>query len=392
MSNQNKHALVLSGGGFNGAFQLGALNCLNTHWKEITGLDTPMHFDIIAGVSVGSLNGSLLAMDKLNELNKLWDDVAKNGVKEIFTSDFINTESEENHIDFDINFKKIKKRLFPKFEFEFSFFDIFRSQETLINKNLKKLFKEIEKSLPNFKSIASNKPLEDKLIRLLDKDKVTTNFLCGFVSLNDGLYHSISSQEFTTNTDFVKGVLASTSIPVVWNPVPEIKLKTKSIKNSVDGGIRNVSPLGDVIKQIKKTSDEYTIFIINCSSGEIFPTDYSNANIGSIALRSLNDIAITEIFNNDVNHFLEINELVQQFNKQTHSVSGDLELKGNKKFKDFKSVVIQPDILEDPEKWDSLVANQQVIPFRINHGDEKAQSAIKKLKNNPDFNRTAEII
>ena len=106
--NKHKYALVLSGGGFNGAFQVGALNCLKKHWMEITGSNKPMHFDIIAGVSVGSLNGSMLAMEKFDELNQLWIDVAGKGVKEIYTSDFINTESQENKIDFDINFDKIK--------------------------------------------------------------------------------------------------------------------------------------------------------------------------------------------------------------------------------------------------------------------------------------------
>ena len=42
-----------------------------------------MHFDIIAGVSVGALNGAMMAMGKQDELNELWDQVAKNGVGEI---------------------------------------------------------------------------------------------------------------------------------------------------------------------------------------------------------------------------------------------------------------------------------------------------------------------
>ena len=35
---KKKIALVLSGGGFNGAFQVGALNYINENWKKITGL------------------------------------------------------------------------------------------------------------------------------------------------------------------------------------------------------------------------------------------------------------------------------------------------------------------------------------------------------------------
>lgn len=46
---KHKYALVLSGGGFKGAFQTGALNYMRENWKTITGEDKEMHFDIIAG-------------------------------------------------------------------------------------------------------------------------------------------------------------------------------------------------------------------------------------------------------------------------------------------------------------------------------------------------------
>lgn len=49
-----KFALVLSGGGFKDAFQIGALRCLKQHWSQINPESSKMKFDVVAGVSVGS--------------------------------------------------------------------------------------------------------------------------------------------------------------------------------------------------------------------------------------------------------------------------------------------------------------------------------------------------
>ncbi len=59
-----KTALVLSGGGAKGAFQVAA----EKYAREEHGY----HWDIIAGVSVGALNGAMLAMEKFDQLDQLW--------------------------------------------------------------------------------------------------------------------------------------------------------------------------------------------------------------------------------------------------------------------------------------------------------------------------------
>jgi NTE family protein len=59
-----KTALVLSGGGSKGAFQLGAERVL----REQAGF----HWDVIAGVSVGALNAAMLSMGKYSRLWEIW--------------------------------------------------------------------------------------------------------------------------------------------------------------------------------------------------------------------------------------------------------------------------------------------------------------------------------
>src|SRR5688572_19786456 len=84
---RKKYALVLSGGGFKGSFQVGALQYLKKNWSVIDPQNPVMKFDIVAGVSVGSLNGALIASDAFDQLEQLWI-AAANNVEEIYTSDF----------------------------------------------------------------------------------------------------------------------------------------------------------------------------------------------------------------------------------------------------------------------------------------------------------------
>ena len=59
-----KIALVLSGGGAKGAFQFMA----EKYAREVKGY----RWSIIAGVSVGALNGTMLAMEKYQRLEEIW--------------------------------------------------------------------------------------------------------------------------------------------------------------------------------------------------------------------------------------------------------------------------------------------------------------------------------
>ena len=67
-----KTALVLSGGGAKGAFQMMA----EKYAREQKGYQ----WDIIAGVSVGALNGMMLAMEKYARLEELWWNITREQV------------------------------------------------------------------------------------------------------------------------------------------------------------------------------------------------------------------------------------------------------------------------------------------------------------------------
>ncbi|WP_116108903.1 patatin-like phospholipase family protein [Lewinella sp. IMCC34191] len=374
-----KIALVLSGGGFKGAFQVGALQYLRENWDQIAPQRPPLSFDIVAGVSVGSLNGLLVATGEFERLLQLWEDVAENGVSEIYSSDFINTDTDQSdptpELELSLTWDTLRKH-FPETTKNILFRAIF---------NRKAILRSLKTEFQQFKSVASNDPLRQKLLGLAKREKVgDTVYKCGFVSLRDGRYYSVSQNDFRTDTDFADGVLASTAMPIVWSPVEGVDNSAGSPESLVDGGIRDVSPLGDVIDEIAKddSPEDYTIIIINCSSGKVTEEDFRDKNIVQIALRSLVDIAITEIFNNDIREFLDKNYILQQVraklpDEPIYDYDADTNGRGNP-LKFFNTMVIQP---EANILGDTLTASRPQVEYRLAHGRARAEIALRRHLN-----------
>lgn len=68
-----KYGLVLAGGGAKGAYQLGA-------WQAMKELG--LKFSVVVGVSIGSINGALIAADSFDNAKSLWDNASVDkGVK-----------------------------------------------------------------------------------------------------------------------------------------------------------------------------------------------------------------------------------------------------------------------------------------------------------------------
>lgn len=383
---------MLSGGGFKGAFQLGVLNYLKEHWTSITG-EKKIHFDIVAGVSVGSLNGCFLSMNKLHELNTFWDLVAEKGMEEIYTSGVIDT-SNRDELKMKLDYDSLKSKFFPSFQLRISFR---QALGLLFFKNRRDpYFKSVATSLAqeagdhfkHFKSLASNEPLLKKLKEIVRLESIDpgTKFYSGFVSLEDGAYHCTVNSDFDNNEDFVQAILASTSMPIVWEPVPEIKTKDKIFRQAVDGGVVNVNPLGDVISLINDDPEpgvEYQLFIVNCNTGSVEPDlDAKDYNIGQIALRALDEITIAEIFRNDLEFFIRVNDMVLQSGDQPlYDFDFAKRKRSDKPLKAFRYALIDP---LPGALGNTLLASRQLIEKRIKHGwDRAAQTFATK---EPTFN------
>src|SRR5699024_10116791 len=64
-------ALVLAGGGAKGSFQVGALKVLYEHGYQ---------FDVISGVSVGALNGAMIATKQFDQLQQLCETIEQDAI------------------------------------------------------------------------------------------------------------------------------------------------------------------------------------------------------------------------------------------------------------------------------------------------------------------------
>lgn len=263
-----KNALVLSGGGAKGAFQVGAITAF---------ADRGITFDTISGVSVGCLNGSMVAQDKLEQMRKVWNEV-KN--ESIYTT-------------------------YSKFG--------------IIRRNLLGEAMSLYGSDPLFNIIKENIKLED----------FTKDFYMGVVDMYNGEYFSLTPNDFEDSNQLQRGVLASCLMPIVWNPV-QVITKDNVLHQGVDGGVKNITPLSDVLGDLPDH-----IYIIRCQNGK--PSIKKSTNIVAVALRTI-DIMVSSIAN-DVKNLLRINSLV-------------LQAKGNgyllyhpdtgKEYKYFETTIISP--------------------------------------------------
>lgn len=279
-----KRALVLSGGGAKGAFELGALEYIRENKPSF------FDFSIIAGVSVGSLNAVMLAQSKFTELQKLWTEI---GDDKVYTGRM------------------------PKGIFEYLWL--------------------VVRILFGARSILGIKPLIRQIENYVDLGDVRVDYRCGFVSLVTGEYVPCKHTHFgNDNENFRKAILASSTMPVIWEPVEEIKIETEIYEQLVDGGARNVSPLKDVIID---NPDE--IIIINCSTKNLKEDADAGKNIFKIAKRSLVDITINEIFRGDIEEFVKTNEIVKQCMEKGFTIYRDSDR--TQPYKYFNAVIIEPE-------------------------------------------------
>lgn len=212
------------------------------------------------------------------------------------------------------------------------------------------------------------------------QDIKNTVLQVGSVSLDSGQYQSIKHTDVLDNNDvFIQAILASTSMPVIWPPVKSITAFGREHTNLVDGGIRNVSPLGDIIDNIHAANNEdtdYHVVIINNHEGMVAPLKEGELNFLNIAKRSLVDISLNEIFVNDIREFMRVNRLVHQVEeaKKRREIPEAFELRSRNSqqvFKKFYYKEIKPEI----PIGTTLDFGADIIKTRIEHGYEMAKKA-----------------
>ena len=259
-SERSETALVLSGGGAKGAFQLGALQVLD---------EAGFTYGCVAGVSVGALNGTMIASGQLRRLTEIWRTVERE--------------------------------------------DVYRGRWPWV------LFAV----LGGRRGLYDNTPLLELIRREVDPDAIDIPLEVGVVKLESGEYIPIRP----SSPRFEKLVFASTSIPVIWPPV------TIGGESFVDGGLRDITPLGDVIDHNPRQ-----IVIITTEPREKPPVSEAPQTMVDVAWRSLR-IVLDEVFLNDIRTFLRINALVEQ------AEEGGVTLRrlNGRPYRFFEHLIIEPE-------------------------------------------------
>src|ERR1041385_6918461 len=168
--------LVLGGGGAKGAFQVGAEQVL----REEAGFE----WEGVFGVSVGALNGALIAQAEYARLLSVWQGITEKDVYKKF------------------GWLKVAWRL----------------------------------ALEHKTGLYDGSPLRATIQRHIAGRPFLIPFHVGRVSLVSGLYEMVS----TPDLGILDAIWESATMPVIWEPIGP--------QAYVDGGLRNVTPLADTLK------------------------------------------------------------------------------------------------------------------------------------------------
>ena len=291
-------ALILSGGGALGAFQVGAVK----YAREIKGY----RWDLVAGVSVGAMNGAMIALGKFQRLYEIWE-------------------------------SEMSDRLM--------YGPLGRVPTGLLR--LRSLYTESRKR------------------RLLTRElqgQFQLPLRVGAVSLLTGDYVAFECKPGDNTSPYIlDAVLASAAQPVISPPVDV----GGDYREMVDGGIRNTSPLADVLAN---NPDE--IMIINCFPRNPGPLDRRPRTVVGIGIRSY-EVLANEILVEDVKEFELINALVTEAAK-----SGVIlhHPRGGRVLRHVSCKIIEPD--------QSLGDGQDFSPertaWRVSQGWEKAKQVLDR--------------
>jgi len=327
-------AVVLSGGGAKGSFELGALDYLIR--------DHQADPEVFVGVSTGNLNAVMLAqgrghdglLQQLDALRKIW-------------------------------------------------FDIDESDD-VYNTRLGGIFGLLLKA----DSIYDNTPLWRLIKQHVDPEKLKTSgraLRVGVVGLKDAQYRAIDEK----HPRIRKMIRASASIPVLFSPV------NVGGERFVDGGVINVTPLKAAFDVLAKLEDNSrssangpdTVYIILASPTELSPiTDDDELDSGiEIGKRAL-EIAVNEIYRNDLSLAFAINKTVDFYNQAKElceNLPGDFPFA---KHRYVNLVLVRPDLFH----MGSLEFDPDKIRTAFDDGRAKMREAIAYAETHNGTNITSE--
>lgn len=215
-------ALVLSGGGTKGIFQVGALEYILQEKKE--------YFKIVSGVSSGALNAMMVAqgLDYFEKLKALWMRQAETGL-EIIPERFTLAE-------------KVIRSVLPG--------GIFYRQLGEMNglEDNSRLLEAIEEN---------TRDLHENL------KSTGTHLRIGVVSLQTGRYYALDPTEPALAPYVPQIILGSSAIPIAFSPG---EFPHNDSTQWIDGGVNQVTPIEDAIGVAQTREIPLSEVVVVCSA------------------------------------------------------------------------------------------------------------------------------
>ncbi|MBN8820760.1 MULTISPECIES: patatin-like phospholipase family protein [unclassified Spirosoma] len=308
---------VFGGGGNKGGYQEGVIRA---------AVELNHQPDAVAGTSVGALNGSFVAMRLYHVLAYFWDLVEVHGYPEIWDSWLV---------------KEVAGSLTAKFG---------GIAGLLLQGQLNKI-----------EGLGTLRPLREKLSDYVKLADFRIPFLCGITSLTDGQYHSINIQDCLTDADAVDAIVASATMPIIWDPVPAVRTTKGTFFQCTDGGVQSITPIKEAIDFINRQPDakDWGMVIVPCGTDQMEPHPEPYSLMGVVG--RVMDMMLNQIFMTDISRFKLINEFV--------AASVQPTLDG---YRHIPSIIIQP----SANLGSTLDSRAEAIRFRRSLGYQDAKQQL----------------
>jgi len=265
------NALVLSGGGALGAFEAGAIKAL---------YDSGSKFDLICGTSIGAINASFAAQDKISELTSLWLGIADMQPPLIGYVDQVRYA-----IDLLDEIEKVERG------------NIFGLEPAIVR------WAQIgsKKALVRITGFVKPDVISQILTANLDFGRLTRSLIVTATNLtfasSDAFYAFVGPNSEAAQQSFLKGysnnahpisrdnfelaVRSSAAIPGAFEPV-SMNLGTQGNKEYVDGGVANNTPT-----RLAAQAGATEIVVMLLEPQQVSTALYPTANLLEIAATSL---------------------------------------------------------------------------------------------------------
>lgn len=318
-------ALVLGGGGAKGSYEVGV-------WKALNKLN--MKFDIVTGVSIGSINGAFYAANEYKKCLKMWRTITTNDLFDVAIGSKLSKEDLQSLV------KQMSTGGIS-----------FANAEKFLKKNINE--EKVRKSKINYGLVTVS--LTNKKPRFLTKEQIPYGKLVDYICASSICYPFVHTQDINDESfidgGFYDGIPINLAIDMGATEIVAVDLSVLAINKKPKD--KNVKV--DVIKMKDKTPLTLT-----------FTKEYADKNI-------------KYGYNDTMKHFNKLDGNIYTFKKN------DLDKSYNELNKYFVEI-LKSTILNEPknkivnELFSIAKINKLFVKIKYNHDfKEEVEEALEHL-------------